>query len=122
MRSDEGRRLLFWRACIPVRLVLGVAAAAATLLTRRRLVFFALGGYGALTAGGMAWSAVLTALGRKTEGGLGGKVWWNRSRFVHIALWSSFAALCFLLVPGAGLLLLADALAGVAAGVAHFGG
>lgn len=118
---DETRRALFWYACIPARFIIGLIATFATLRDPNNALFTTLGIAATLVTLGFLTSAIRTALGHKTRGGLGGKVWWNRARWVHIIDWGATAALSFARVRGAGTLLLFDACVGAALGVAHHG-
>jgi hypothetical protein len=46
---------------------------------------------------------------------LGGKIWWNSIRPLHVILWASFAIAVFLGIEGAWKILAADVLLGLAA-------
>lgn len=117
--SDEQRRRLFWSACIPLRLILGVLALFATLPASRRAASLVVGTASLVGAAGFLIFA--TALRHRERGVLGGPVWWTRSRLVHLVLWLACGALCVADVRGAGLLLVVDALVGAVAGLWHFG-
>lgn len=110
---------LFWFVCVPVRTLLGGVA----LVTGLRFPDIALpllAVYTAVTSSGFLYNAILSLRGQKTEGGLGGSVWWNRIRWLHILTWASSCTLAALAVPWAGALLLVDACFAIVAGVAHF--
>ena len=53
-------------------------------------------------------------------GFFGGKVWWASMRPVHAYIYLVFAAMAFAKVPQAYMVLVADALVGLVAGVVHY--
>ena len=110
---------LFWMVCIPVRVLIGAIAVVLTLIIND-VAFYFVGACSALVAIGFAANILLTLVGYKTKGVLGGRVWWKRARFVHCVLWGVCAALCFLRVPACGTILLFDALLGALFGVLRF--
>ena len=55
-----------------------------------------------------------------TTGFFGGNVWWASMRAVHACIYLLFATMAFAKVPQAYLLLVADALVGLVAGVVHY--
>ena len=117
--SPKHRRLLFWTVCIPIRLGLAVIAILIGVYAPRLLPLVAV--YATITAAGFLWNALLTLAGRKRFGGFGGRVWWSRSRWVHIVLWASAAVAAAFRAPWAGAFLAADALVGILTRLAHFG-
>lgn len=116
--DDSTRARLFWLACIPLRLSIG----ATVLYLGYRLphIFPFVAIYTAATVFGFAHNLLRTIDGTKTTGGLGGRVWWVRMRIVHMLAWLTCTVLILLQVEWAGAVLVLDALAGVAAGIAHF--
>lgn len=109
----------FWWYCIPIRIAIGALATYLTLL-EQDYPFWSVGIYATLTASGFLINSVLTWMRLKRRGGLGGHIWWNRVRVVHIFLWGLCAALSFSKVRGAGSLLLIDAVVGIVSGILHF--
>ena len=119
--SDDGSRWrmrLFFGACIPVRLLLSVAALVIGHAYPRALAVVAV--YAWVTAIGFAYNLWLTMVGRKDRGGFGGSVWWRRARYVHILMWASAATAATARQTWAGWLLVGDVAVAAAAGVAHF--
>jgi len=106
------RDRLFWTVCLPARTALGAGALAIGYAAPQLLRWVGL--YALFTALGLAANAVRAALGHKTHGGFGGRVWWTRARYVHATLWATCAALAFARVPWAGALVLADVAVGAA--------
>lgn len=106
---------IFWTVCLPVRLT--IAALVLTLLPPTLVTL-----YMKLTAAGFLCNALLTLVGRKTRGGLGGVVWWNEVRWVHIALWVATSVLSSQRVPWAGWLLVADVVVGALVRLVTAGG
>lgn len=105
--SGQERFLLFWFACIPIRVAVGVLATVVSLLDKTAL-YLLLGLYAGITCIGFTSQILLTLARRKTSGFLGGNVWWTEARWVHAFLWGMCSLLSFLRVPWAGTLLLAD--------------
>lgn len=115
MTTSPSLHRLFWTVCLPVRLT--IAALVLTLLPPTLVTL-----YTGLTAAGFLYNALLTLAGRKTRGGLGGVVWWNEVRWVHIALWAATSVLSSQRVPWAGWLLVADVVVGAVARLVTAGG
>lgn len=120
MDDAEARRLarLFWGVCIPVRIAVGVIALVAGLyMPLYALPLLAL--YTGATTLGFLHNAALALRGQKSRGVFGGIVWWNRVRWVHIALWATTCVLAMAKIRWAAALLLVDAFIGIAAGYVH---
>ena len=104
--------LLFLLACLPARL--GAAYGAAFVAHR--------------FPAWLPWMGLLAAIvainwlcGSFSDTGVfGGKVWWASMRPVHACIYLIFAAMAFAKVPQAYLVLVADALVGLVAGVVHY--
>ena len=116
---DRARFYLFWWVCIPLRITLGALAVYFTIMSNTA-AFYAVGTLSSLVAIGFAANIVRTLLGNKTRGGLGGRVWWNKSRIIHCILYTTCAALCFARIRGSGGIILLDAGIGCCAGLIHF--
>ena len=117
--DDRERFYLFWGVCIPLRITLGALAIYFTLMSNPT-AFYAVGTFCSLVAVGFAANVVLTLVGKKTRGALGGRVWWNKSRIIHFMLYALCAVLCFVKVKGCGVFILLDAIVGCCAGLIHF--
>ena len=113
--TAQDRALLFWFVCIPVRLAIGVLATILTYLNNTEL-FLIVGAYAGITCLGFLHQSLLTLLGWKTTGFLGGEVWWSGVRWIHTILWGLCSLLCFLQVRGAGICLIVDVCVGALAG------
>ena len=116
--GSRWRMRLFFGACIPVRLLISVAALVIGHAYPRALAAVAV--YAWVTAIGFAYNLWLTMVGRKERGGFGGSVWWRRARYVHILMWASAATAATARQTWAGWLLVGDVAVAVVAGVAHF--
>lgn len=94
MASRSTRRLLFWCVCIPVRLAI-VAAIAAAALQGPEWLRICAAAFCLVVSTGFVWTAA-----RGFDKGLGfeGEVWWNHLRPVHAFLWLA-AAILLLLRP-----------------------
>jgi hypothetical protein len=118
-QDDVRRRLLFWAACIPTRLLIGVVATTLTfLLPQNKFIQIPLG----LTALAVAASWIYQIYNRKPRGVFGGIVWWNQYRYLHFLTWGIAGILALLSVRGSGTPLLIDAIIGISVGLLHYYG
>lgn len=120
--NDKQRFTLFWFACIPVRFIIGLVATALSYsnVSNRKMLLQFLEIYALVTASVFGINIIRSSRGCKRTGGLGGDVWWNRSRFVHVLLWALSGFLFVQNVTGSGIPLLVDSLFGVVFGLIHF--
>jgi hypothetical protein len=117
--NEVERFYYFWWYCIPIRVFIGIIAIIATFAANTS-IFYLLGTYTLITGIWLGYNIVITHLGMKNKGRLGGRVWWKNARYIHCLNWLTASTLCFIQVPGAGTPLLFDALFGILFGVIHF--
>jgi hypothetical protein len=107
--------LLFLLGCMGARLAIAFLAKTIPLDYLPYMGFPALAiaaGFAAIYVGGLRPTGIEVG---------GGRIWWDALRPVHAALWTLFALLAFRKQRSAWLVLLADALLGLAAFLAfHF--
>lgn len=113
----ESLVVLFWLVCIPVRLGLSALVLWAGIVKPQLLVF--IGVYAAITAVGFGVNAIRAVFGRKSRGGLGGKIWWTNVRYVHFVVWTCASVLAFLHWKYVGVVFACDAFIGALAGAIH---
>lgn len=107
------RLVLFFFGCILVRFLITAAAWAAPLSLLRWL------GYAALVPA-IGWF-YLIFIGSRDTGPevMGGRIWWQNLRPVHMLLWGFFAYLAIHENRNAWIVLLCDTLFGLGAGLHH---
>lgn len=118
-RTDAERTYLFWAVCIPVRLAIAVSLTILLLYTDTQSLNIAVAVYLWITAFFFAVNIVRAKLGWKTEGGLGGIVWWNYLRYVHVLTYATTGALVFLDIDYGPLVLLLDIGVGIIGKLRH---
>lgn len=114
MRLDARLQLLFWAACIPIRLVIA-SAAVAVEVKGVRSAQLAFASIALLMSGGFFVHAVLN----KKIGINGGKAWWAPFRTVHAFTYAAYAILTLLQVKGASAILFGDVVIGLGAYLFH---
>lgn len=118
--ANRRRARLFWLACIPVRASFAAAALLIPLYMTPRLLIL-VGAAAALAAIGFWSNVIRAARGEHTGCGIfGGRVWWERVRVVHAALWTIASTAAFAQAPWAGWVLVADVSVGALAGASHY--
>jgi hypothetical protein len=99
----QGRFLLFWLVCVPLRVGLAVGALLVARLAPARLPHLA--AVLLLPATGFAVQHLMEA---QHKGAFGGPAWWADARAIHAVFYTAAAALSFGIGEAAGLVLLAD--------------
>lgn len=107
---------LFWSVCLPMRLLFAGTLVQYTFVTDVRTLMY-VGVASGVIVMGFVGSGIAHYGGLKKRGFLGGEIWWNRARLVHIGLWSACSLFSFASWPGGGLFVLVDVVLGAVFGV-----
>ena len=118
LQPNNCRPYLFWFACIPIRTTIALTIIWIGLYAKRWL--YLAGIYLILTGVGFIYNIILTCMKRKEYGGLGGKVWWVRMRYLHGVFWIAAAVSAFLHQVWTGYILVLDVMVAGIAGSIHY--
>ena len=118
--NDKQRKLLFWVACIPTRLAIGILALYLTFNVNTPFAFILVGAVTSVITLGFLLNIVRAFHDPDRKGGLGGVIWWNETRIVHFAMYITCAITAFLRWPYSGVFIIADALLAIIFGVYHY--
>lgn len=118
--TENDRKIMFWVACIPVRLFIGVFATFLSFCVSRTPEFLLLGFMTAIVSVGFFVNILRFKMGLKKQGNLGGKIWWNKQRYIHFCLYLLSSITSFYEWKYSGLLLIIDAILAVIFGIYHF--